>query len=273
VALWEYRDAARDLDWDSVSSPNCLFCNQVLLHSRPLDPWDVDDPTMGSVLVGDIRLCRTCGWWSASRSEGASWPVGNDIVSSVTGYGAMGSLKELGLPDIQVPLWEAREFLTKRFERRCELDPRLVQETVVSVFESLGYQVQATAFRNDGGIDGVLSRNTEPPIGIQVKRTKNKIEAEQIRSFAGALLLHDKTVGVYVTMSSFTAGAQSTAANFKDRLLRIELVDAARFLEALGIAQRAELPSREQALALLSNLTKLYSSVSPPPEEWKTDPW
>jgi len=227
---------------------------------------------MGSVLVGDISLCRSCGWWSASRSGGASWPIGNDIVSSVTRYGAMGSLKELGLPDIEAPLWEARQFLIKHFERRHELDPRLVEETVVSVFQSLGYQGEATAYRNDGGIDAVLSRGAEPPIGVQVKRTKNKIEAEQIRSFAGALLLHNKTAGIYVTMSSFTAGAQDTVAQFKDKLMKIELVDAERFLEALGIAQIAELPSREQVLDLLTNLTMLSSYVSPIPEEWETDP-
>jgi restriction system protein len=266
MELWEYHDTVRDLDWQTASSADCLFCKLPLLHTRPLDPWDIDDPMMGSVVVGDVRLCRSCGWWTATRSQGASWPIGNDIVTSITRYGAAGSLKELGFSDIQPALWEVRTFLQQHFERNAAVHPRLFEETVVSVFKSLGYDGYVTAYHNDKGIDGVIYKGTEPPIGIQVKQSKNKIEAEQIRSFAGALVLHGLTKGVFVTTSAFTSGARSTVTHYQERLIRVELIDAPRFLSALGLAQRSELPSRDHALALLANLKELSRYTSPPPE-------
>lgn len=256
------------MDWEAASSSSCLFCSHPLLHSRPIDPWDADDPMMGTVAVGDIRLCRSCGWWTATRSESGSWPIGRDVVTSVTHYGAAGSLKELGFTDIGAPLWELRTFLQRDFDRRNTVDPRLFEETVVSIFRSLGYEGHVTAYQNDGGIDAVVYRGSELPIGVQIKRTKNKIEAEQIRSFAGALVLQDFTSGIFLTTSSFTAGAVSSAASYREKLISIELVDATRFFDGIGVAQRRELPSREEALDLLSGLEKLHSYVSPPPEEW-----
>jgi restriction endonuclease Mrr len=76
-------------------------------------------------------------------------------------------------------------------------------------------------------------------VGVQVKRygAHRKIEAEQIRSFAGALLLDGKTRGVFVTTSDFRKGACQAAARYATIGYPIELMNASGFLEALGIAQ------------------------------------
>jgi hypothetical protein len=84
-------------------------------------------------------------------------------------------------------------------------------------------------------LDGPANRT----IGVQVKRYRRerKIEAEQIRSFAGALVLGGHTKGVFVTTSSFRKGARKTAERFAERGYPVELMDAQRFFEALCIAQ------------------------------------
>jgi restriction endonuclease Mrr len=71
-----------------------------------------------------------------------------------------------------------------------------------------------------------------------VKRYKNLISVDQIRSFAGALLINGMTRGMFVTTSSFQSGAERTSALAGMRGIAVELVDAQRFYDALGIAQR-----------------------------------
>lgn len=91
-----------------------------------------------------------------------------------------------------------------------------------------------------GGIDVVLDGPDGATAGVQVKRYKKtrKIEAEQIRSLAGALIFNGHTRGAFVTTSSFRRGAKSAARRFGTIGTPIELLDCERFFEALGIAQR-----------------------------------
>ena len=62
---------------------------------------------------------------------------------------------------------------------------------------------------------------------------------EQIRSFVGALYIGGMTRGVFVTTSGFQAGCQAAARLAELRGTPVELVDAERFLTALGISQRS----------------------------------
>ena len=77
-------------------------------------------------------------------------------------------------------------------------------------------------------------------IGVQVKRYKKerRIEAEQIRSLAGALMQGGHTKGIFVATSNFRRGAKETAHDLKAVGLPIELINAERFLKMLGIAQQ-----------------------------------
>jgi hypothetical protein len=61
---------------------------------------------------------------------------------------------------------------------------------------------------------------------------------EAIRALAGALLLGGYTKGIFVTTSHFQSGADRTVALASARGVPIELVDAQRFYDALGIVQR-----------------------------------
>ncbi|MCP4003165.1 MAG: restriction endonuclease [bacterium] len=181
-----------------------------------------------------IYLCAICGWWG--WVDRVFYP---DVVDSkyLQTRVAAGSLKELHLTDVRVPLEEVRSYLLARYRSRFSMHPRLFEETVGSVFRDLGYLVEVTGYANDGGIDVILKRSNET-VGVQVKRYKNKIEVEQIRSLAGALVLRDYTKGIFVATASFTSGASQTAKDYASKGLSIELYDCVRFLEALKIGQR-----------------------------------
>ena len=116
------------------------------------------------------------------------------------------------------------------------MHPRLFELVVASVFREIGYVASATAYSNDGGIDVVLEKG-DSTIGVQVKRYADRIEAEQIRSLAGALILANHTEGIFVTTSSFRSGAKSTAKRFTSKGYPIKLVDGERFLTQLGIQE------------------------------------
>ncbi len=152
--------------------------------------------------------------------------------------------------------------MTAKYERRFDVHPRVFEETVASVFRDLGYTAEVTAYSGDDGIDIILARGAET-VGVQVKRYKNAIEVEQIRSLAGALVLGDMTSGIYVTTSRFRSGAGKAVENFAQRGYRIELIDAGRFYDALKLVQRkayqsfAEFPKKD----VLGNLPRLSTRV------------
>jgi hypothetical protein len=88
---------------------------------------------------------------------------------------------------------------------------------------------------------------------VQVRRYRDerRIEAEQIRSLAGALQLGGHTRGVFVTTSRFRSGAVTTAKRYGAAPigLPIELIDAKGFLAALGLAQRQSFVIDEEKIA------------------------
>ena len=65
-------------------------------------------------------------------------------------------------------------YLTAKYEERFIINPRLFEETVASVFKSIGYFTRVTAYQNDGGIDIILDGNDNKVIGVQVKRYSSK---------------------------------------------------------------------------------------------------
>jgi restriction system protein len=164
--------------------------------------------------------------------------------------GKAASLRELDLTDISQPIAEVRRYLLAKYDARFNVHPRLFEETVASVFRDLGYDTQVTGYSGDGGIDVVL-RGQADTIGVQVKRYRSTIKVEQIRSLAGALMLAGITAGVFVTTSSFQAGAPRTVARYRDRGMRIDLVNADAFFAALGFVQRGESLSDDERLRLL----------------------
>ena len=82
-------------------------------------------------------------------------------------------------------------------------------------------------------------------MGVQVKRYRNAISAEQIRSLAGALFVGGYTKGMFVTTSRFQPGGNEVSALACARGMAIELLDAPRFFEELKIAQRSKFEAED----------------------------
>lgn len=170
------------------------------------------------------------------------------------------------MTDLSVPLEEVRTFLIARYESRFAVNPRLFEKTVGSVFSDLGYDVVVTSYRNDGGIDAILSKNSSQ-VGVQVKRYRGSISVDQRRGFLGALLLAKIPKGIFVTTSRFQAGAYSIAERLKlERfpIERVDLIDAERFYDALKLTQRDCYASKDdliQSHGLDLNRMQLIHSV------------
>ena len=109
---------------------------------------------------------------------------------------------------------------------RFLLNPKVFEDIVGSIFADHGFTVRVTSYSGDDGIDVILLDGQDnAEVGVQVKRYRGKIEAEQIRSLAGALALSEMPKGVFVTTSTFTRGAKLTADRFLELGVPIELVD------------------------------------------------
>lgn len=149
---------------------------------------------------------------------------------------AIGCLKNFDEFKDAGPIEDIRCYLAARYESRFSVSPRLFESTVASVFRDQGYLPVVTGYSNDGGIDIILHRCSHT-IGVQVKRHRQRIQVEMIRSLAGALVLHDMTTGIFVTTSDFTMGATRVTSAYSARGIAIELLDAPRFYSALSLVQ------------------------------------
>lgn len=112
------------------------------------------------------------------------------------------------------------------------IDPFVLQELVAALLEAMGYHVNwISPPGKDGGLDIVAYSDplgTKPPrIKVQVKRRKDSIGAEELRSFLA--LINDDDVGIYVTTGSFTKDAADIARHQERR--RITLIDRVRLVD------------------------------------------
>jgi len=232
--MWDYAEAGRLFTMRCVTSDKCIFCRSEMLR-LPSQKFETAD----KALLVQVSLCPCCGWWSAYRVHQGEIARTAGVAEGHSG--TIGCLKELDLTDVSLPLKEVRQYLAARPGSIHDLHPRQFEEVVCSIFGDLGWQARVTAYSGDDGIDVILDGQEGHTVGVQVKRYReeNRIEAEQIRSLAGALLFGDHTAGVFITTSGFRRGARRTADGFAQIGLPIKLVDARRFLEALGVAQVA----------------------------------
>ena len=202
----------------------------------------------GAIFEEHLRVCPICGWWTTFRET-----ITTGRMVEVRAYAAIGALKVLDLTDVQAPLDEVRSYLAAKYESRFQLNPRLFEETVASVFRDIGYAARVTAYSGDDGIDVILDGPTGDTIGVQVKRYREKITVAQIRELTGALVINGLTRGIFVTTSDFQSGAQRTAALSLQHGVAIELVNAKRFFDALCFAQRCRYSSSDDEEAPFVN--------------------
>jgi restriction system protein len=235
MSIWIYEDTFPAPTENDVTRETCLFCEtEMKLITIASD----------RILVGAIRLCNSCGWWS--RNERHRTPDFEGFEKSLTPRhlysmdGACAQLRNLDIADISIPLDVLRAYLLAKYSDRFNIAPRKLEELVGNVFGDHGYSSYVTAYQNDGGIDVMLCKGHES-VGVQVKRYKNRIEAEQIRAFAGALMLGDHPSGIFVTTSEFRSGAITAAEGFTARGIPIQLMDAQRLYDALRLKQNTDL--------------------------------
>lgn len=261
MSIWEYNDKSTFLNREIITKPHCVFCDSPM-DALPVAHVELEHREEAT----QVYTCAVCGWWKLIRVDQQMSPrreLTPDSIWDQDGYGsrfsteraAIGSLKELDLKDVRIPIDEIKQYLVIKYEERFALHPRLFEETVASVFKDLGYYARVTAYSGDGGIDVVLDSPDGSVIGVQVKRYRNTIKVEQIRSLAGALLLGGYTRGIFVATSSFQSGAKNTADMAAARGLPIELLDANRFLDAMKIGRRNAYKSTHDRFAPFYNLS------------------
>jgi restriction system protein len=153
---------------------------------------------------------------------------------------AHGTLKNLAADDLSTSLEETQRYLLARHEALGCVPPRVVEETVASVFRSAGWSTRLTAQSWDDGIDiYVLSRTDGVQTGVQVKRMKKKVSVDQIRSFLGAIVAKRIRQGVFVATTGYTSAARKFANQLKEMgIARIDLKNGQWLVEELQIAMR-----------------------------------
>ncbi len=233
MSIWNYGDIARPFEMGFTAfvmeRRTCLYCKSMLQSVADI-PSTAHDHTE---VTG--RCCPVCGWWYVQEVLEMS----HDHY-----FGGFARLRNLDISDISMSLDEVRSYLVAKFESRFEVDPRIFEHTVASIFRDLGYAARVTSYSKDNGIDVYLDGPGDCLVGVQVKRWRGKIKVEQIHSLAGALIVNGCTEGVFVTTSEFQSGARRNADIFKSEAgIPIELIDASRLYEALKIATRVGIPS------------------------------
>lgn len=217
----------------------CVYCASpmLVLAGSPL-PEKVGKGA--NAKIAELLGCPFCGWWCISSLVGAA-PYLEYDAGFIELHQLPGVLKKLDLTDISTPTNELRSYLLARYSDRFDVHPKKYEDIVGGVFSDFGFRVRITSFSGDEGVDVfVLDGNDNATVGIQVKRYRDKISAEQIRAFVGALQLQGLTTGIFVTTSSYEKGARRTVARAEERLgIGISLLDAKQFYEALQITTRA----------------------------------
>jgi restriction system protein len=189
MKAWNHQELAQPLREHFVGSI-CPYCATRTISVN--DAPEVVIPDADEVSdTSSFDYCPVCGWWvvhhHVTASFGESHPYSENSWHR-RNYGIAGALRNLDLEDLSVPINEVRSFLAAKWQSRFNLHPRLFEEVVGSVFKSLGYRARVTSYSGDGGIDVVLDSPEDKTVGVQVKRWRNRIKVEQIRSFVGAYI-------------------------------------------------------------------------------------
>lgn len=129
---------------------------------------------------------------------------------------------------------ENRAVVESELLRRALSTPPIgFEDLVMKLLAAMGYgqsgRVERTSATGDAGIDGIISQD---PLGldriyVQAKRyTEDRvIHRPTIQGFVGALMSAQGDRGVFITTSSFSAGARTEAERVN---ARIELIDGSR---------------------------------------------
>jgi len=253
---------------------NCIYCSTKMIKLSGNDIPEV--AYKGNCFrTGCMLGCPICGWWTGLSLRGEICLQAHDD-GFIELRQRSGVLKNLNLNDLSLPLNELRNYLVAKYDDRFNIHPRKYEELVGGVFSDFGYRVRITSYSGDDGIDlYILDGKDDATVGIQVKRYKNNISVEQIRSFVGALMLKGLTTGIFVTTSDYERGAKNTADIAEFRLaLGITLMDSKRFYEALKISTRSSLWDAEDLTSpYYETWQDIKEYVDTPLDKLKSQSW
>ncbi|MCS6801298.1 MAG: restriction endonuclease [Chloroflexota bacterium] len=125
-------------------------------------------------------------------------------------------------------LREAR--IAEIVERLQEVSSARFEQILVDLLLALGYRGsrsesgRAIGRSNDGGVDGVIDEDRLglDTISVQAKRWQGAVPVDAVRSFAGALMAHRATKGIFITTSDFTKEARSYVDKIDKRIALID---------------------------------------------------
>ncbi|ANJ67880.1 restriction endonuclease [Halothiobacillus diazotrophicus] len=135
--------------------------------------------------------------------------------------------------DATITFEEAEEQAWKEIVAYLEnIDPYDLQDMVAALLEAMGYHVNwVSPPGKDAGLDIVAYSDplgTKPPrIKVQVKRRKDTIGVEELRSFLA--LINEDDVGIFVTTGGFSKDATDLARHQERR--RVTLINRQRLVD------------------------------------------
>jgi len=108
--------------------------------------------------------------------------------------------------------------------------PAFFEKLVVQLLVAMGYggnfaeAAQVIGKSSDEGIDGIINEDKLglDVIYIQAKRWEQPVSRPEIQKFAGALLGKKAKKGIFITTSTFSAGARTYAENIDSRIILID---------------------------------------------------
>jgi len=239
MTIWQYPSISNGDHWEAFNVSTCKYCKTATIRSFDAEHdaqrgWrrSTVGPNNNYDCLAQIAVCPICGWWNFAAVCALAGSSHGDV-----GCAREAILKRFDIARSDTPIADTRAYLIARFGERFNVNPRLLEEVVASVFRDHGYKAEVTAYSGDGGIDVVLRDTDGKSIGVQVKRHGNSVQVSYIRELMGALVLGGHTKGIFVTTSKFQSGATKVAAASASRGYPIELIDAERFFDALKIAK------------------------------------
>lgn len=135
---------------------------------------------------------------------------------------------------------------TELRRRLQEASPSFFEKAVLELLWAMGYggahgKKQHAGRTGDGGIDGIIRQDALglTNVYIQAKRyaDENKVGSPEMRNFIGSLDTHGATLGVFITTSSFQAGAAEAAANYRHgRIVLIDGIELTSLMLNYGVA-------------------------------------
>ena len=101
------------------------------------------DSRLGDIFGGDgretffkeVEICKGCGWWRATRYEDRTTPSfrEEDI------YRGWGSLMELDLPDLALPVDDLRNAVKRHIDAYGSIGPSIWEANIADIFRYAGF--------------------------------------------------------------------------------------------------------------------------------------